>query len=166
MLGGLAAFATSASASPPVYTATVQSGLGSPGTPDPNVQASSDNSTWGQAYNDAFAASFTYYFVAPGSSWDSITPDGYADPGNHYYYYYRTSIVLPTNAVNPTLSGQFTADDLGTAFVNGNQAGQSTYWKDGFPLSAPLTAGSNTLSFTVTNDLVTGVFVRVQSHGG
>lgn len=155
----IAFFALAAVASAaPVQTVTVQSGPGTPGSSDPNVQASVDGTTWFQAYSVAPNAR---YSTIPGTSWDSVTADGNAPAGN---FYYRASINLPVNAVNPSLSGSFYSDNQGTVFVNGTQvaqnnacggAGESADY--GFagaattPFSSSLTAGSNTLSFTVNN---------------
>ena len=151
---GLAAVASAAT----VQTVTVQSGPGVPGTPDLKVQASSDGTTWNQAYN---VAPNPRYSTIPGTGWDSITPTGADAAGN---FYYRAFIDVPSNAVNPSLSGQYYSDNQGTVFVNGSQVAQNNpcggvgegadYGYQGAPatsFSSPLTPGSNTLSFTVNN---------------
>jgi hypothetical protein len=154
-VGASLALASAASA----QSITVQSGPGAPGSPDPNVQASSD----GVTFNNAFTvAPNARYSVIPGTSWDSITANGTAAPGD---YVYQTSIDVPANAVNPTISGSFYSDNQGSVSVNGGSslatnnpcggAGEAADY--GFNGGAPTTftgslnPGSNTLTFNVNN---------------
>jgi hypothetical protein len=154
----LATLALAASASADqTHTVTVQSGPGTSGT-DPNVQASNNGTTWFQAYE---VAPNPRYSTLPGTGWDSAGAGGNTGLGN---FYYRTTISIPSNAVNPTLSGEYYSDNQGTAFMNGTQvamnsacgsAGEAADY--GFQGAAPtsfssaLSPGDNTLSFTVNN---------------
>jgi hypothetical protein len=164
-VGALAALPGVASAAQ-VQTITVQSGPGAPGTPDPNVQASADGTTWNQAFT---VASNPRYSTIPGTSWDSIAANGIEGAGN---FYYQAQINLPDNAANPTLSGEYYSDNQGAVSVNGTQVAENNpcggvgegedYGFQGAPttaFSSPLTAGENTLSFAVNNCLpsATGV---------
>jgi hypothetical protein len=141
-----------------VHTVTVQSGPGAPGSPDPGVQASTDGTTWTQAYN---VAPNGRYSTIAGTGWDSITPNGAAGAGDTYY---QAAIDLPSNAANAQLSGEYYSDNQGTVFVNGTQVAQNNpcggvgegedYGFQGAattPFSSALEPGANTLSFTVNN---------------
>ncbi|HET7047486.1 MAG TPA: hypothetical protein VFI54_04380 [Solirubrobacteraceae bacterium] len=137
-----------------VHTRTVQSGPGVPGTSDPNVQASFDGSSWFQAFNVAPNPGWS---SIAGSGWDSVYSDGGFNGTGGIITYYRTSLT-PANAVNPTISGQFLADDQGAASGRGTQLGQNGSCADqvaGFttPLSfsGSLPSGANSLLFTVVN---------------
>jgi hypothetical protein len=155
----LAALALAAAASAdPTRTVTVQTGPGTSGT-DPNVQASTDGTTWYQAYEITPNAR---YSTLPGTGWDSAAPNGNTGLGT---FYYQTTISIPSNAVNPTLSGAFYSDNQGTAYVNGTQVAQNNPCGGGTPeyadygfqgaaptsFSAALSPGENTLSFSVNN---------------
>ena len=163
------AAASVASAAPVVHTVTVQSGPGAPGTPDPSVQASSNGTTWSQAYN---VAPNPRYGTIPGTGWDSLYPTGGTTNEPSGNYYYQAFINLPSNAVNPTVSGQFYSDNQGSVSVNGTQvaqnnpcggAGESADY--GFAGASPtsfsgsLQPGSNTLQFVVNNCAVSATAV-------
>jgi hypothetical protein len=152
----LAAVASAA----PVTSVTVQSGPGTAGTADPNVQVSSDNgATWSQAFN---VAPNSRYSTIPGTGWDSVSSNGSAGSGD---FLYQASINVPANAVNPSLSGSYYSDNRGSASVNGTQVAQNNacdggsgefadYGFNGAPattFSSGLNTGSNTISFAVNN---------------
>jgi hypothetical protein len=158
--GTMAALATvpAVASAAQVQTLTVQSGPGAPGTPDPNVQASLDGTTWGQAYS---VAPNSRYSTIPGTSWDSIVANGNEGAGN---FYYQAQLNLPANAANPTLSGEYYSDNQGAVSVDGTQVAQNNpcggvgegedYGFGGAPateFSSALNAGANTLSFVVNN---------------
>ena len=148
-----AVFAGSAAATL-VHTTTVHTGLGALGTSDPDVEASFDGSNWFQAFN---VAPNPAWGSIPGSGWDSVFSDGGFDGTGGITVYYRTSLT-PATAVNPTVSGEFLADDQGTVSGRGTQFGQNGSCADrvaGFTIplsfSGSLPSGANSLLFTVVN---------------
>ena len=158
-VGASLALAGTAAAAPAPTTLTVHSGSGAAGTTDPGILVSPPGSTtYSQAVN---INPNPAYSTIPGTGWVSVNTSTNNPTGN---YVYKTTLSVPSNAVNPRLTGAFYSDNQGTAYVNGAQVAQNSpcggtgegadYGRSGEPptaFSSTLAAGADTLSFTVNN---------------
>jgi hypothetical protein len=95
----------------------------------------------------------------PNSQWIGPSPSPVGgNPGGVYCYTFNFSIPCPSNVpIKAVVSGQWSADDTGTIYLNGNPTGNTlpngwafTNWQS-INLTSGFVPGLNTLTFYVTN---------------